>query len=243
MRVAWHPERDEFVKASDVEKEYGEKTADDEDTFEKPPARCRVCGRSLTLVRGRPKIVAHFRHPALLYCPTKEMARAPYLRLRPVDPDPEAGARLRRIVAERWLELYNELQLLVPYFSLQEFRTLLRRATTQRMWEYRGLQFEQVARTLVMLADYSPSTGDPGRKFWFRFWYDHGIRDIADLWIRPTDPPRLFRASFEPPAKIGGRPAYEDVIAIKDDWKQPEWVPPLRQSQIEETERWLVRFW
>ncbi len=242
MRVAWHPERDEFVKASDVEEEFGKRTLAAGDKFEQPPARCRVCGRNLTLVKGTPKIVAHFRHPALLFCPTKETARAPYLRLRPVDPDPEAGKRLRQIVADRWQDLYSELQLLVPYFSLQEFRALLRRASSQRLWEHRGLEFEQLARTLVMLADYPPWTGYQGRKLWFRFWYDHGIRDVADLWIRPNDPPRLFRASFEPPASIGGRPAYEDVVAIKDEWNQPDWVPRLGSRQIEQIDNWLAKF-
>ena len=241
MRVAWHPESNQFVKASDIERVYGERTAEFNDHYEKPPSVCRVCGNDLILIKGKPKIVAHFRHPVGMKCPTTEPNGKQYLRLRPTDPDREAGAKIRRIVVERWQELYVELQRLVPYFSPTEFKTLLRRATDQRTWDYRGLTFADLPRTMIMLLDYTPWTGEPGRLFWFRFWYENGVQTFEDLWIRPSSPPVLFRASFEPPAARGRRPKYEDVVAIKDEWKIPDWIPPIRQNQIEEIEIWFAR--
>lgn len=240
MRVAWHPESNEFVKASDIEREYGERTAELADDFEQPPAACRVCGRDLFLIKGNPKRIAHFRHPPLVHCPTKEPAGKPYLSLRPKNPDPHAGARLRQIVIERWKELYHDLQELIPYFSPIEFRTLMRRATERRTWDYRGLEFADLAKTLVMLSDYAPWTGQPGRELWFRFWYESTIADIDQLWIRREASPILFRASFVAPPR-GGRPEYEDVVAIKDNWKIPEHIPVLRRTEVEEIDRWFTR--
>lgn len=241
MRIAWHPTNNSFVRASDVEREYGKKTPSLDDTYEAPPARCRLCSANLFLVKGNPRRLAHFRHPKQTACPTLEPSGKPYLRFKPTNPDLVSGARIRKMVLERWQELYAELQRLVPYFSPGEFKVLLRRATDLGTWDYRDLEFSDLARTLVLLADYPPWTGLPGRKLWFRFWYDVNIQYADELWIRQSEMPVLFRASFSPPSSRKSRPEYEDVEAIKDEWSEPEYIPSIRRSEIFEIDRWFLR--
>lgn len=232
MRVAWHPAEDRFILAKDLEKEFGNRLALDGDLYLKPMARCKVCSSRLTLISGNPTRVAHFRHAEGINCPTSEPAGRPYLRLTPTDPDPERGRQLRQEVFERHQDLHVEMQHLVPFFSVSEFRTLLRRATERRVWDYRNLTFGTLPKTLVMLADYGPSSGLPGRQYWFRFWFDHEIRDIDRLWIEPNTDPSLFRASFKPPSAIGARPAYEDIKKIAEyPWDRPAFLPGLSETE------------
>ena len=76
-----------------------------------------------------------------------------------------------------------------------------------RIWGYAGLDLSDVPYVLLVLADFAPATvqadgdGRPKRKFWLQCLYEVGFLHIEDFWIRPAVPPRLFRVSYDPPAR------------------------------------------
>ncbi len=206
------------ITAVDFGKVFGNQTADENDDFVQPRARCRTCHSRLGYVAAKTKRIAHFRHPKSVFCPTKFPAGRPYVSLTPSVPDQAAGRLLRQEFRRLWKWHYDAMQrYLVPFLSTNEFLALLGIANEHRSWDYVGLTQDMLPYCLVLMADFPPWTGytpkgREGRKLWFRFWFEHHMTDLEDLWIVDGDPV-LHRASFHPPASKRGRPAYEDLIA------------------------------
>lgn len=250
MRVAKHPFKDQDIEAADFGKTFGNQTADENDDFVQPRARCRTCNSELGFVAAKTRRIAHFRHRNDVFCPTKFPAGQPYVNLTPIAPDNAAGVALRREFRRRWKWHYAAIQKhFVPFLSTKEFLALLGIANEHRSWDYVGLTQEMIPYCLVLMADFPPWTGyvpknREGRKLWFRFWYEHRMADLNDLWIVDGDPV-LHRASFQPPATKRGRPAYEDLIADKVLDPLPANFleadePAVSTFVIEQVDRWFI---
>ncbi|PYE93037.1 hypothetical protein C8J35_11635 [Rhizobium sp. PP-F2F-G38] len=250
MRTAKHPFDDRDIDAVAFGKTFGNRTADENDNFVQPRALCRTCHSRLSYVAAKTRRTAHFRHPKGVFCPTKFPAGQPYVNLTPSTPDDAAGAALRREFRRRWKWHYDAIQAhLVPFLSAKEFLALLGIANEHRSWDYVGLTQEMIPYCLVLMADFPPWTGyvrkgQEGRKLWFRFWFEHRMTGLDDLWIADGDPV-LHRASFQPPATRRGRPAYEDLIADKVPGPLPaDYLdaaePVVPDFVINQVDRWFV---
>lgn len=217
MRIAKHPYDDSDIEAIDFLKVFGNKTTSNNDKFLLPKARCKVCKGQLTFAAGATNRVPHFRHSKDALCPTKSNAGQPYVNLTPTSPNPQLGIALRREFRQLWKWHYLAIKDLVPFLSIFEFLDLINIATQKRSWEYIGLTQHKLPYCLVLMADFSPWTGykpknSQGRNYWFRFWYEHKITELNDIWIKEKAP-ILHRASFLPPTSKRGRPKYEDIVA------------------------------
>ncbi|MBI4990283.1 MAG: hypothetical protein HZC23_15820 [Rhodocyclales bacterium] len=255
MRIAKHPTTSAQMTVPDYIKSYGHRPIAGTDL--RPHPRCPFCGQGLTIVAGKTDYTTgHFAHfPNSGFCPSKEPAGRPYLRLSPVDPDPAHGDYLRKMFWKYWERIYGRLCDLVPYLSLNEFIALIREANRLRVWEYRHLELWEIPYVFVLLADFPAKTGikkngKPCRIYWFRFWYAPSVKSIDDLWIRPEIEPTLFRASFEQPRRDGTIPGYDKLVKfypIHQDRdylaNQPE--DPIKgwvRKEVEERLPMLLRF-
>lgn len=242
MRIAQDPHTGRKITVVEFVQEYGNSLGIDDgdgiealnDTIEK--AVCPFCKHSLTIIAQIPDKVAHFRHPQNVNCPTTHPAGESYLPLPPNPGDPEVARRLRQAFRRNWKKHYrclssffyqsNGKRGLVPHLSVQEFIALLDAAHRRNVWSYRGLRETYLPYIFVVLMDFPPWTGNkekvkkenkkttykPKRKFWFRFWFDSGIEEINDLWIRQNSKTQLYRASYTPPARRTTIPRYEDIV-------------------------------
>lgn len=232
VRIGLHPETLQKITAEDYSNRTGARTVERLDGFKAADAICEFCRENIYLAGGSSDRVLHFRHRPGGHCPTKIPAGRPYLELTPVDGDPTSGAHLRSDVRRNWKRHFSALSNLVPFLSPEEFTSLLEIASERRVWDYRGLQEENVPYVLVLVADFPPWTsikrnGRPERKLWFRFMYRSQVQSISDLWIRPSERPVLYRTSFISPKHRNGRPAYEDLQLSKPmDESLPPRDPP-----------------
>jgi hypothetical protein len=217
MRIALHPTKNEAIRIDQYIKEFGRRPLLGEDLRER--ARCSFCPAKLTDVAGKTDdTMGHFAHwPKSGYCPSKEPAGRPYLRLTPVNPNPEWARYLKTVFLEKWEQYYIKLGKLVPLLSIDEFFALVHEANRLRVWEYHHLTPWEIPYTFVLMNDF-PTTNSqkrnkiPQRKYWFRFWYDSSVSSLDDLWINREDDPVLFRASFIQPMRKGAVPKLDALV-------------------------------
>lgn len=215
MRIAMHPTAiDRQITTDQYDQEFMRNTTEKGDLRLRPQPYCEVCHTRLTFIQGNDSHVSYFKHSVGIVCPTKEPAGRPYLALTPVDPDPAAAQNLMKNVRKNWRWHYDQVMQMVPLLSVDEFLTLLERATERRAWAYRGLEQRMVPRLLVLMADFAPWTSFPRekREFWFHFFFESSVTSLDDLWIRPDPGAILFRASYTPPTSRRGVPKYQDLV-------------------------------
>lgn len=251
MHVALDPVTLKLISVGEYVRKFGQPTLGKEKQ-NIPRAVCPFCGSPLYVRAKTPVRAMHFAHGRNPDCPTIEPARLPYLVLKPTDPDPDAGLRLRRTFRKNWQRHFAKLASEVPGLNYrEEFIPLLERSLTQRIWEYRDLAEDMLPYVLLLLADFPPWTGfsNPDgtwhRRYWLRFYLGRDAADIPDLWIGPEDSSKLYRASFEPPSRRTSRPKYENLVRItkiplSNEFLQTPIEPP-RPFIVERVEEWLAR--
>lgn len=205
------------ISADEYDEEFLRSTTQPGGLRLRPQPHCEVCNTRLTFIQGNDRHVSYFKHDSGVFCPTKEPAGRPYLALTPVDPDPEAGRRLRIKFKQNWRWHFDAVYHMVPLLAVDEFITIVRFATEKNAWAYRGLEERMVPRLLVLMADFAPWTSYPKneRDYWFHFFFESGVTSLDALWIRPDPNATLFRASYTAPKTVRGTPSYEDLIKRK----------------------------
>nr|WP_295829929.1 hypothetical protein [uncultured Azospirillum sp.] len=218
MRTALHPSENRFINVEDYIADFGHRIADRGAADDVLRARCPFCPSRLSHRAAIPDRVAHFCHPEGAECPSMAPAGQPYIDLTPTDPDPEAERAIKRAFRHNWQRHVRRMEQIVPCLHFKEVLALLDFATERRMWGHRGLREEDLPYVLILSADFPPDTGTrkegrPERRFWFRYWFSHQIRNLAQLWIEPPENVTLFRALYEPPPRRP-RPDLTDLFRI-----------------------------
>ncbi|MGO4386776.1 hypothetical protein AB4Y85_04510 [Microvirga sp. 2YAF29] len=218
--IALHPKTRRTIIAELYAAETGSATTAEGDRFKVPDVLCPICKDEVYLIAKSSLRAAHFRHYDRSTCPTKARAGDPYLDLETQHLDLKAGERIKASFRQNWARNFKAIGEMVPYFSPEEFIMLIKLAGRYRIWARIGLREIYLPSLFVLLADFPPWTGTRrngqyARKFWFRFWFDSNIRNVEDLWIEQRQRLILYRASFDPPSRPNGRPAYEDLKVQK----------------------------
>lgn len=258
MQVARHPESNKCISVKEYVFEFGKPTANDPD-YRPPPCSCVAC-RDAVYLRPHvpsPDVRQHFAHkPGGMFCPTKTRAGAPYLNLRPTKQDPVAAQILKNAFRINWKRHYSRLasgpNCLLPLMSIKEFFSMLEGADKADVWGHVGMTEVDLPYVLVLTRDFPPWTGlqkdgKPLRRLWFRFWFDHRIRQLPDLWIRAPHDLQIQRASFIAPPSPRGRPVQDDLVHVTDlpvtgDFLRVE-EPQLHDWVVRQVEDWFARHW
>lgn len=256
MHEALHPTIVRNITVAEYHRVFGRKPLGDTSPDNRPRARCPFCGQEMSIVGDKSNnTVGHFAHKrGSGFCPSKEKAGRPYLRLTPRRPDPERGMAIRREFRATWRQQLNHLESLVPALHIDEFLELLELADRWRIWEYSGMTAGDVPYVFLVLADFSTLTaqqepdGSSKRMFYFRFFYDAALRDIEDLWIWPGERPVLHRVSYTPTVR-GGPPPEKNIkrstpvevrngflLDLKPIPEKPRWL-------VQNVEAWFNRNW
>lgn len=162
-----------------------------------PSARCPVCRRAMKVKGGQTKDDGHFYHDDNLFCPTKDPASRPYLKLTPTRPD-AAAIQANRDFATKNIELiYARVKSIVPYLDLSEFVDILKEAKRLNVYGYANLIPAYLPYVYVTLINFLPSASyQKSRKLKFCFFYEEKIRSFEELWIDKGFSSDLFRISY-----------------------------------------------
>lgn len=219
MREALHPSKHQSITIDLYLLEFGRKPVIGNDL--RPRARCPICRQILNDVAGKSESsTGHFSHfQNSHYCPSKASAAEPYISLTPSNPNPKRALYLKQRFYAKWEWHYSQMCKLAAALSYQEFMALIKEANRLRIWEYSNLQEWELPYTLILTKDYPVHTstkikGIPLRKFWLRFWYDPSVQNLEDLWIKRTEEPKLFRASYTQPKSHNQIPGLSDIVKI-----------------------------
>lgn len=218
MHEALHSTSFQHITVADYHRAFGRPPVGDTSPDTRPRAICPFCRQKMTIVGDKSSnTIGHFAHQrGSGFCPAKEKAGAPYLRLTPKRADPEKGMAIRREFKTTWQHQLSHLESLVPALHVYEFLSLLELADKWRIWEYSGMTAGDVPYVLLVLADFSTFTaqknqdGTSKRRFYLRFFYDAALKDIEDLWIWPGEKPTLHRVSYAPMVR-GGLPTEKNI--------------------------------
>lgn len=226
MDFAVDPYRGDLIDVAAFRKRYGRRTTG----FRRPPdATCPQCVQPV-FPRGddTPATVGHFAHYARSGpCLFKVLGAESYLDLQPVDPDPERSHWLRAQVLERWEMIIGFLQYCVPYLSPRELEMCLLVAARRRLWDRRHIEPWHVGPCLLVSNEFMPASGllirpgTPGRRLWFRFWFDQPMRLVEDLWIKRSGHATLYRGSFRVPAVLERLPGLAEALVVKGELVEP----------------------
>lgn len=250
MRIALHPVSRQEIDPTSYVREFGHAAIGQDGHNPRPDAVCPFCGSGVYLAAEASSREPHFRHRRGAVCPSMAPAGTPYLPLQPGNPDPAAGERLRQAFLRNWRLHFAAVRTLAPCLSPEEFIELIDAATRHGIWDYVDFPEEDLPLAFLLLRDFPPWTGTrrqgkPERQLWLRYFFSPNVRNLNDLWIQPRGEVILHRASFKPPTRRNGRPAYEDllkdsVLPIGRDFLHQE-PPNLPNFIVEPIEAWLNR--
>ena len=221
MRQAKWVEKGRVFRMGEFLDEYRKRPATRHATATALTMLCERCEQRLYLrPRANPTgLNAHFAHyPDSGPCPLKDLAAKRYRHLRPVNPDPANGHRVRDAFSRAWQRHYAEvIELVDEQLSWTEFVELLQRATDAKIWEYRGLEVVHVPYLLCCLADFTPGSGLNRfpRDTWKSFWFSTEHASLESLWIHRAPGVMLVKAVFDIPSD-GSRPGSKYIIDKKE---------------------------
>lgn len=227
MFDALHPAKLEMISCSDYLKfALGLSYTKSNDA---PSARCPVCRRAMKVRAGKTKDDGHFYHADSLFCPTKDPASRPYLKLIPTRPDAAAIQANRDFVTENIELIYARINSIAPYLDLKEFVEILKEAKRLNVYGYATLVAAHLPYIYVMLINFLPSASyKKNRNLKFCFFYEEKIRSFEELWINKGFSSDLLRISYSGNAtqkvtKIDTNTDYLNKPAAIMTDKQREW--------------------
>ncbi len=228
MHKALHPYQEDRITVAQHIAEFGKSFAIDRER-----ARCPFCKQQMSVrASSAPNAIGHFAHmPNSGFCPTKEASGMPYLGKHPKNPDIHHANQVKQEFALNWQKHFMKLYELVPGLHYEEFKSAVRLANKERIWEYANLEQYHLPYIFATLMDY-PSTssyknnkGEHARKCWFRCWFDSSVQCYDDLWIQRREPLMLIRAWYRQP--LQGKPKLDDLLdfyplSVTDEFLQSE---------------------
>jgi len=146
---------------------------------------------------GKTKADGHFYHDDNLFCPTKDPASRPYLKLTPTSPD-LAAIQANRDFAKTNLELiYARVKSIAPYLDFKEFVEILKEAKRLNIYGYANLIATHLPYVYVTLINFLPNASyQRRRQLKFCFFYEEKIQSFEELWIDTGFCSDLFRISY-----------------------------------------------
>lgn len=162
-----------------------------------PLARCPVCKRAMKVRAGKTKDDGHFYHNDEFFCPTKDPASRPYIKLTPTHSDQAAIIKNRDFAATNMNFIYSKTKNIVPFLDFKEFIEILIEAKRLNVYGYTNLIAEYLPYVYVTLINFLPRTSyQKSRRLKFCFFYQDNIQSIDDLWINKGFSSDLFRISY-----------------------------------------------
>jgi hypothetical protein len=119
-----------------------------------PGARCPICKRELKVRAGQTKDDGHFYHKDDLYCPTKDPASRPYLRLYPVQADPKIAEANIAFARAHIRQIYTKLCNIISFLDFKEFIAILKEARRLNVYGYANMVPEYLPYVYVTLINF-----------------------------------------------------------------------------------------
>lgn len=218
-----HPFRNTAITVSQYTNEFGSKH-DARWTLSRPQprARCPICKRELSLIGwDRPTHDQHFSHMGKdkeVWCPLKNMANFKYALLLDRNPNIERGKLIRANFFKNWQIHHQRMfEMIGPFDIFKDFIDLIDFADSESLWTRGSLMEWEIPYIFMAWKTFPPvknnKTGQWIRGSWVRFWFDHQIRTIDDLWIRTQGKRYISKASYKPKPR-GGTPGPEDLLEV-----------------------------
>ncbi|GAE56555.1 hypothetical protein [Xanthomonas arboricola] len=162
-----------------------------------PAVRCPVCRRAMKARAGQTKADGHFYHDDSIFCPTKDPASRPYLKLTPTCQDAAVIQENRKFGMANLELIYARLKSIAPYLDFKEFIEILKEAKRLNIYGYANLIATDLPYVYVTLINFLPSASyQKIRKLKFCFFYEEKIHSFEELWIKKGFSSDLFRISY-----------------------------------------------
>lgn len=162
-----------------------------------PSARCPVCRRVMKVRAGQTKADGHFYHDDSLFCPTKDPASRPYLKLTPTCLNTAAIQQNRDFATANLDLIYARVKSIAPCLDFKEFIEILKEAKRLNVYGYANLIATHLPYVYVMLINFLPSSSyQKSRKFKFCFFYEEKVQSFEELWTNKGFSSDLFRISY-----------------------------------------------
>lgn len=168
------------------------------------------------------------------WCPLRQPAAIRYEMLPDAPVNPEQGRLLRASFMAHWQQHWGMIvTMLLGIGEIHSFIEFVRHADRSRLWDRSGLEEWLIPYIYLATAEFPPPENPKAaliRSDYLRFWFDSGVRNLDDLWIRYTGNFRFMRARYRAPAR-GASPGPRHLLdaeplEVDSEWLSRHFKPP-----------------